>query len=80
MSKKSIEKHNWYQTRNNLARQINDLLFEKRLSVVDVAEQTGIPLHIMENITLGREFYHTVDLRKLADFLGKKVKIELIDR
>lgn len=34
MSKKSTEKENWYQTRQNLARQINELLFEKRLSIV----------------------------------------------
>lgn len=79
MSKKSTEKENWYQTRQNLARQINELLFEKRLSIVNVSEQTGIPLHIMENITLGREVHRSSDLRQLAAFLNKKIKIELAD-
>lgn len=79
MSKKSTEKENWYQTRQNLARQINGLLFEKHLSIVNVAEQTGIPLHIMENITLGRELCRIGNLRQLAAFLNKKIKIELVD-
>lgn len=79
MSKKSTERENWCQTRQNLARQINGLLFEKHLSIVNVAEQTGIPLHIMENITLGRELCRIGNLRQLAAFLNKKIKIELAD-
>ena len=79
MSKKLTEKENWRQTRENLARQINELLFEKRLSIVNVAEQTGIPLQVMESLTLGREVYRPGVLRQLAAFLDKKVKIELVD-
>lgn len=79
MSNKSIQKQNWQQTREALARQINNLLFERKLSAADVAEWTGIPLHLVENLTLGREVYHTNILRQLAEFLGKKIKIELVD-
>lgn len=79
MSKKSIERENWRQTRKNLARQINELLFEKGLSIVNVAEQTGIPLYIVESISLGREIYRNGNLRQLAAFLDKKIKIELVD-
>ena len=80
MSKNFTEKEDWRQTRENLARQINELLFEKRLSIVNVAEQTGIPLQVMESLTLGREVSRPGVLRQLAAFLDKKVKIELIDR
>ena len=79
MSKKFTEKEDWRQTRENLARQINELLFKKRLSIVNVAEQTGIPLQVMESLTLGCEIYRPGVLRQLAAFLDKKVKIELVD-
>ena len=74
MSKKLTEKENWRQTRENLARQINELLFEKRLSIVNVAEQTGIPLQVMESLTLGREVYRPAFCGSWPPFWARKSK------
>lgn len=79
MLPKSIEKENWRQTRHNLARQVNHILFYRQLSIVNVADQTGIPLHVLENITLGREIHRSGDLRRLAEFWEMKIKIELAE-
>ena len=79
MIDKQQEKKQWRDTKIALAKQINELLFEHKMSVVDVAERTSIPLHIMENLSLGREIYNNGDLRAFARFFDKKIKIELVD-
>lgn len=79
MSKKSQEYKNWLETRLCLAKQFNAALAERRLSIIGVADKTGIPLYVVENISLGRNINNLQDLRQLAVFLNKKLKVELTD-
>lgn len=77
MSKKSQEYKNWLETRICLAGQFNAALAERRMSIIGVADQTGIPLYVVENISLGRNINNLQDLRRAAAFLNKRLKIEL---
>ncbi len=80
MSKKSQEYKDWIETRMCLAGQFNAALAERRMSIIGVADRTGIPLYVVENISLGRNVNNLQDLRRAAAFLHKRLKMELVDR
>lgn len=79
MSKKSLERQKWLKTRQEFADSVNAVLKEKNLSITEVCEQSGIPLYVVENITLARNYCLIGNLRHLAAFLGKRLKLELTD-